>query len=431
MEGVLVLDSENVNVTGDKTKGEKLGKRSIVGLAQRKAFADISNLPAQKKTVADISNLSQRNQDGKSPSVLVSKEFFEKLQREIIALTKRVEDRNKIIELSAIELQKLRNNYQQLQQQNLQLAQTNSQMLAELNAVKGKVSFYMCKPLDCRAQYAMLQHLCELLGSVAVQLKAYQHELGCKNGLLNAMNLELKEKAEKVRCQNKRNEIETIKADEAAQFSQPEEENKPCNTKRKRQSKVQCFDPSAVKPGQTRENVDKKSVCLRRQSARFKSGEEEPTEKNVDTKRQSARFKSGGEEPTEKSVDTKSVCLRRQSARFKSGGEFTEKNTDAKRHCTRRRSARVKSEEQIQEPTEDLFPTDDAKFHVPPIHVDPVQDSCPTSSAPSLKIESDTGNSVFEAQELRRTSFRPTRRAADKVQSYKEIPLNVKMRRNE
>jgi hypothetical protein len=37
---------------------------------------------------------------------------------------------SKIIELSGIELQKLRINLQKIQQQNLQLAQANSQMLA-------------------------------------------------------------------------------------------------------------------------------------------------------------------------------------------------------------------------------------------------------------------------------------------------------------
>eukprot|EP00258_Populus_trichocarpa_P049557 XP_024465576.1 SHUGOSHIN 1 isoform X12 [Populus trichocarpa] len=385
MEGVPVLDTENINVAGDKIKGEKLEKGSLVGIAQRKTLVDINNFPAQRKMLADISNLSQRNQYGKSQSVLVSKEHVEKLQRDIMALTKLVADRNKIIELSAIELQKLRVNYQQLQQQNLQLAQTNSQMLAELNAGKDK-------------------------------LKAYQHELGCKNGLLNAKKLELKEKTKKVRSQNMRNEVETIKGDNAAQFSQPED-NKPCNTKRKRQSKVQSLDSSAVKPGQTEDNVEKKSVCLRRQSAMFKSGEE-PTEKNIVTK----------------SISLDSVCLRRQSARLKSGEEPNEKDIDTKsRICTGRQSTRVKSEDQIQEPAENLFQTDDAKFHIPPLHDDPVHESCPTSSVPSVKIESETGNSVprFETQELQRTSFRPTRRAVEKVQTYKEIPLNVKMRRSE
>ncbi|XP_011024354.1 PREDICTED: shugoshin-1 isoform X11 [Populus euphratica] len=380
MEGVPVLDTENINVAGVKIKGERLEKGSLVGIAQRKTLVDINSFPAQRKMLADISNLSQRNQYGKSQSVLVSKEHVEKLQRDIMALTKLVADRNKIIELSAIELQKLRFNYQQLQQQNLQLAQTNSQMLAELNAGKDK-------------------------------LKACQHELGCKNGLLNAKKLELKEKTKKVRSQNMRNEVETIKGDKAAQFSQPED-NKPCNTKRKRQSKVQSLDSSAVKPGQTEENVEKKSVCLRRQSAMFKFGEE----------------------PTEKNIVTKSVCLRRQSARFKSGEEPTEKDTDTKsRICTGRQSTSVKSEDQLQEPAENLFQKDDANFHIPPLHDDPVRESCPTSSVTSVKIESETGNSVrrFETQELRRTSFRPTRRAAEKVQTYKEIPLNAKMRRSE
>ncbi|KAL9365599.1 hypothetical protein Peur_043472 [Populus x canadensis] len=379
MEGILVLDSENINVAGNKIKGEKLGKGSMIGIAPRRTLADISNFPVSRKTLAEVSSLSQRNQDGKSQSVLVGKDYIEKLQREIMTLTKIVVDRNKIIELSAIELQKLRIRFQQLQQQNQQLAQTNSQMLAELNAGKDK-------------------------------LKVFQHELGCKNGLLDAINLELKEKAKKVRCRIKRNEVETIKGDGAAQLSQPEEENKPCNPKRKRQSNVQSLETRPVQP-QTKENADKK-----RQSARFKSGEEEPTENNVDTKSSPDGF-----------------CLGRHSARFKSEEQLNEKNDDKRRICRRKQSIRIKSEAQIEEPTEDLFQTDDAKFHVPAIHGDPVHESCPTLSAPSVKIESETGNSAlrFETQEPRRTSLRPSRRAAEKVQSYKEIPLNVKMRRSE
>ncbi|KAJ6901777.1 hypothetical protein NC651_019523 [Populus alba x Populus x berolinensis] len=248
----------------------------MIGIAPRGTLADISNFPVSRKTLAEVSSLSQRNQDGKSQSVLVGKDYIEKLQREIMTLTKIVVDRNKIIELSAIELQKLRIGFQQLQQQNQQLAQTNSQMLAGLNAGKDK-------------------------------LKVFQHELGCKNGLLDAINLELKEKAKKVRCRIKRTEVETIKGDGAAQLSQPEEENKPCNPKRKRQSNVQSLETRPVQP-QTKENADKKSVCLRRQSARFKSGEEEPAENNVDTKRHSARFKSE-EQLNEKNDDKKRLVL--------------------------------------------------------------------------------------------------------------------------
>ncbi|XP_011031629.1 PREDICTED: shugoshin-1-like isoform X6 [Populus euphratica] len=379
MEGILVLDSENINVAGNKIKGEKLRKGSMIGIAPRRTLADISNFPVSRKTLAEVSSFSQRNQDGKSQSVVVGEDYIEKLQREIMTLTKIVVDRNKIIELSAIELQKLRIRFQQLQQQNQQLAQTNSQMLAELNAGKDK-------------------------------LKVFQHELGCKSGLLDAINLELKEKAKKVRCQIKRNEVETIKGDGAEQLSQPEEENKPCNPKGKRKANVQSLETRPVQP-QTKENADKK-----RQSARFKSGEEEPTENNVDTKSSPDSF-----------------CLGRHSARFKSEEQLNEKNDDKRsRTCRRKESIRIKSEAQIEEPTEDLFQTDDAKFHVPAIHGDPVHESCPTLSAPSVKIKSETGNGAlrFETQEPRRTSLRPSCRAAEKVQSYKEIPLNVKMRRN-
>lgn len=71
--GIAVYNSLNCvideigNVSGDKIKGEKLEKGSLVGIARR-------------KMLADISNLSQRKY-GKSQSVLVSKEHVEKLQR--------------------------------------------------------------------------------------------------------------------------------------------------------------------------------------------------------------------------------------------------------------------------------------------------------------------------------------------------------------
>ncbi|KAJ6323028.1 hypothetical protein OIU77_012788 [Salix suchowensis] len=123
MEGILALDSENINVAGNNIKGEKLGKGSIVGIASRRTLADISNFPVSRKTLAEASTFSQLNQDGKSQSVIVGKDYIEKVQREIMTLTKIVVDRNKTIEFGAIELQKLRIRFQQLQQKNQQLAQ--------------------------------------------------------------------------------------------------------------------------------------------------------------------------------------------------------------------------------------------------------------------------------------------------------------------
>lgn len=101
------------------------------------------------------------------------------------------------------------------------------------------------------------------------------------------------------------------------------------------------------------------------------------------------------------------------------------------RRCLRRQSARFKSIKPEQ--TEDLFEIDSAKFPISPVHDGLVHESGQMLSGLSVK-EEDEGNTAlrFEAQENRRSSVgRPLRRAAEKVQSYKEIPLNIKMRRNE
>lgn len=67
------------------------------------------------------------------------------------------------------------------------------------------------------------------------------------------------------------------------------------------------------------------------------------------------------------------------------------------------------------------------------LHDDEIGTSGQTFSELSVKKEYE-GNATVgsEGQELRRSSVgRPLRRAAVKVQSYKEIPLNIKMRRME
>ena len=69
------------NVSGNNIKGEKLGKGSIVGIASRRTLADISNFPVSRKTLAEASTCSQLNQDGKSQSVIVGKDYIEKVQR--------------------------------------------------------------------------------------------------------------------------------------------------------------------------------------------------------------------------------------------------------------------------------------------------------------------------------------------------------------
>lgn len=97
---------------------------------------------------------------------------------------------------------------------------------------------------------------------------------------------------------------------------------------------------------------------------------------------------------------------------------------------SRRQSTRFISVK--SEPTEDLFEIDDAKFPASQLHDDPMHDNCPTSLGSSGKKANGDGALGVATPEFRRSSIgRPLRRAAEKVQSYKEIPINVKMRRSE
>uniref|UniRef100_A0A5B7AR69 Putative shugoshin-1 n=1 Tax=Davidia involucrata TaxID=16924 RepID=A0A5B7AR69_DAVIN len=307
-ESFFVLDSEN-SVVGDKHKIERTSNGSF-GSAARKRLGDISNLPQRPKPLT---------QDEKSQFIsTTNKEYIDQLQKENMALMKLLVDRNKIIELSGIELRKMRVNLQKVQQQNLQLAQANSQMLAELTSGKDR-------------------------------LKALQHELGCKNGLLIAKKLELEEKANTRTCQKIESEVGTSKC--KMDSSQADGGN--------RKQKSKGLGPSAIKQVQTKEKAENKRFCLRR----------------------SARFK-----PEEAAL------------------------------------------------AGDLLEVDNAKFPVRSQHDDQMQDDGSTSTCSSVKKEDKEGNTARgdDAQELQRLSIgRPSRLAAKKVQSYKEVPLNVKMRRTD
>ena len=80
-----------------------------------------------------------------------------------------------------------------------------------------------------------------------------------------------------------------------------------------------------------------------------------------------------------------------------------------------------------------MLEVDDTKFLVSSSCDDKVHESGPISSGSSVKSQHEEGSTIprNEAQGLRASVGRPLRRAAEKVQSYKEIPLNAKMRREE
>ncbi|XP_039070532.1 SHUGOSHIN 2-like [Hibiscus syriacus] len=451
MENLTILDTGTAAVAGNKLKGEIMENGCSMGNASRKGLTDISNLKQQPEVLNQCAKLLLQ------PDSLGTKEFIDKLQQENMILMKVIADRNKVIKLSGIELQKLRINLEKFQQQNLKLAQANSQMLAELNLSKD-------------------------------MLKALKHELGCKNAVLEAIKSEFgtnkggmeveshKEDGDGKPCNVNR----CSKADESHEEDQGEDKH--CNMNRKRQS--YCLGPSNVEPVQVKELVKNKSrVCLRRQSARSKTQEPETTEDvfEVDDPKFLASSTSDDKvlecgpsniKPVKakEGIENKSkLCSRRQSVRHKSQEpEATEyvfevdktrflvsstsddkvyesgpdikpvqskEGIGNKRACLRRQSVRFKAQE--PETNKDVFEVDHTRFLVSSTNDDKVNESGQLSSDDSsIKSEHNEGNmtvsSRTEAQELRRISGgRPLRRAVEKVQSYKETKLNVKMRREE
>ncbi|OWM68925.1 shugoshin-1 [Punica granatum] len=303
-------------------KGEvRAAKRASFGKIVRKRLSDITNSPLVHNKIPS---------EGLKPvpfSSEITKDNVDQLIQENGALVKLVEERNKIIELSGAELQRLRISYQKTQLQNWNLAQTNSQMLAELNLAKDK-------------------------------LKAFQHELACKEALLKAKKLEVERNmVEKNVVENGHIEAEAVEGKEKAGESvhKPNDKQKqaPSRNRRHHQRSQSMGVPSTNKQDLEKEKAEKKRRCLRRQSARFMSQE--------------------------------------------------------------------------REPAENLFEIEEAKF---PITTHP--EAGPSSSDQSSMKEDKENDASSGADEDRRSSVaRPLRRAAEKVQSYKEPPLNVKMRRVE
>ncbi|XP_022133446.1 SHUGOSHIN 2 [Momordica charantia] len=470
MEGIIALDSENCDVGGPNMKitGEKMIKSSKVGGSQRKRLSDISNLKEQPTL--------QKRDTKQQSSLLMTYECVDKLQKENMTLMKLIAERNRIIEISGNELEKLRTNFQKLQQQNLQLAQTNSQMLAELNSGKDR-------------------------------LKALQHELGCKNGILLSRKLdqEIKEKSAALQA----GEVGTAECNEAEESMHTNKDTRPCKANRPRQSKRESSGTSVL---QTEvQQVEDKRPCVTRQTARFKTEEPVASTKELSeienfnstdfsqcketsvvqtevqkaeskrpcNRRQSSRFKI--EEPvatkdlfeienshfidasqcketsviqTEvQKVEDKRFCKRRQSARFRTDEPLATKDlfeienshsiaasqceetsvlqtgvqkVEIKRPCLRRQSARFKTEEPVAK-TEDLVSSSTSASS---LYKEVVCEIAPTAVSSVGREDDGNATDKFEVQECRRSSVgRPLRRAAEKVQSYKEIPINVKMRR--
>lgn len=206
--------------TFDKENGirvEKTARRAPFVSGTRNRLADISNITQQSRP------FSQED---------YTKQCIDQLQKDNMALMSIVSEKNKTIEIMRINLQKL-------QLQNLQLAQANKQIFAELNLDKDR-------------------------------LKVLQHELACKNGLLKARNMELVDTAKRKKCQKTGNEVGTTTCEKPEELSLANRnDNIPCCPNQK-QCKDQSAGPFTTKQVQGKEKADKKRHSLRRQSSRFR-----------------------------------------------------------------------------------------------------------------------------------------------------------------
>ncbi|KAL0907976.1 hypothetical protein M5K25_022435 [Dendrobium thyrsiflorum] len=299
--------------------GVKAGEwRHKTMLLPRKRLSDITN-----SSISDFGDglVTEDHEYGKTGSPMMANEYIAKLLKENNVLMRALAERN-------TEVQNLRLMVAKLNQQNWQLAQAHSQMLAELNLGKDR-------------------------------LKAAQHELGCTSTALKVKTQDLEEQ-KKLNKQNKRMQTSTnlegrIKPVEiAVETSQLASPKRTCLPNRKRPQRSQSLAPMPIPNQTTTEEENPRKPHLRR----------------------------------------KSIILKAES-------------------CV---------------PTEDLFEIEDTKF--PMCSGDNKGGgSAPTIPTKSVKIEEEE---VQLTSNLRRTSLgRPLRRAAEKVNCYKELPLNAKLRRSE
>ncbi|XP_050226856.1 SHUGOSHIN 2-like isoform X2 [Mercurialis annua] len=307
-------------------KGEKMAKRSSFGSLVRKRLSDITNSQQQTPKIVSI----EENQQQQEPPISnPTDELINQLLKERMTLMKLVEERDKIIALSNNQMRSLRMQYQKLQMQNWNLAQSNSHIIAEINFGREKV-------------------------------KTLQHELVCKDALLKAKNLELEEKTNILGQNTGSEEVEKNDVGECL--------NKACND---------------MKPD---------ARCSRRRIPRSRSMGSSTASRQCAEKQK---------------LENKRLCVRRQS------------------------TSAIRFKSQDEESSENLFEIDNVEF---PITHQQLQEDDPTLSSSSIINEEDetchTSNGAKLAQKQRHSIGRPIRKAAEKVQSYKEVPLNSKMRRN-
>ncbi|CDY11285.1 BnaA03g01210D [Brassica napus] len=463
----------------------------------------------QRRKLADISNLNTEETHQQQNLLSSSKDYPEKLQKayslfhfhlfvENMTLMKALAHRNKIIELSGVEFQKLKINLRKVQENNMHLAQANTHMLAELNTNRDR-------------------------------LKLLQHELGCKNVLLGVRKkMQLEAKPPCTHHPSKHKVPSNVSDGDCKPFQGVDMNQK--YTKRKRTSRIKASESSIVKENantkrkvsgvrdttvipeltcQTEGDIEKgvvsqganqnvgntinkkfvldaanpvkasvrsKRQCLRRTSARFAVQETEQTETlivmdnaketkeiaRLSLRRRSARLRPEEAEPCKsfhvrgevrKTTKRRRVSSRQQSSMFDfqepevtetlnaddagnlvsegSSSEAVEEPSES-RHDTKNTNGKRRVSTRMQSTKGKSQTASDTNGAIKDIVTE--CDLLPsTASQGDLERESKNKSRAEEAEGImRRTSVarRPSRHAAEKVQSYREVSLKVKMRRN-
>ncbi|XP_071690746.1 uncharacterized protein [Rutidosis leptorrhynchoides] len=397
MEDLSIYESRTNHVSvRDKPKvvGVAKGKMKVSG---RKTLADISNVLPRSTALGQYYKTQ--------PSSDAINKVTEKLQTEIAALKKVLSEKDKIIELGGAEVQKLRVNLQKVKQQNQQLAQSNHQILAELNSFKETQ-------------------------------KALKHELGCKNAVIIAKNLELEEIAKTTMCQANASKTEKVAETEETEVSTTEGDDKKDYDASIRQ-KSNSLDPSARKI-QDNDTSNTGRLQTRRQTARFKLDEPKPTKDHLEIDHVGDSLPYHPEDDKVKVNDSSSVPLssNEEDKKGLSARKIQDNDTNSTRRLhTRRQSARFELDK--PKPVADHLKIDHAGDSLPFQPEDDkvkVNDSSPVPlpSKSNSSEEDKEGDSFHDQkpQDVKKASLsRPVREAAKKVKTYKEISVNVKMRR--
>ncbi|CAN6921629.1 unnamed protein product [Brassica oleracea] len=393
---VLKVDDHAVEgVSTNKAKGEKMIQDLPMNSAQRRTLGDITNLPNQKMMLNHGANQQQQ-----------SLSLSEKLQKanENMRLMKALTERNAIIERTGSELQRYRINLQMVQAQNLQLSQTNTRILAEIRTSKD-------------------------------QLKALQHELSCKNGVLMARKLPLE--PQKLPCTHHDASEDKDRANASHGASgvfhpngedhKTASESSDCNSLQindKANNKSRGFGRSNPaksevldiigRPGESAQTTNMiRRVSLGRQSRRFNIQELGVTENlnGIHDDQESAA--KAGCSASDLSIGSKPETVELHDTKERTG--------ESRRVSSRRQSAEVTSQRAIKVSTD------------PPLPDGIVEESSQVSSSVSTELKRESKNKPTgdEAEEMRETYVgRPSRQAAGKIKSYKEVSLKDKMRRD-